>query len=80
MRQIDVAESPTGRLEPTVGEVQRPRGLVIGRYDQHFDELLPLDDLNSRVSAAAHLVNTFGVKDQDARALRAAPGWRAART
>lgn len=59
----------TGRLEPTVGEVQRPRGLVIGRYDQHFDELLPLDDVNSRVSAAAHLVNTFGVKDQDARAL-----------
>ena len=59
----------TGRLEPTVGEVQRPRGLVIGRYDQHFDELLPLDDAHSRVSAAAHLSNTFGVKDQDARAL-----------
>ena len=59
----------TGRLEPTRGEVQRARGLVIGRYDQHFDELLPLDDVNSKVSAAAHLSNTFGIKDQDARAL-----------
>lgn len=59
----------TGRLEPTLGEVQRGRGLVIGRYDQHFDELLPLDEKNANVSAAAHLARTYGIKDQDARAL-----------
>ena len=31
----------TGRLEAATGEVSPDRRLVIGRYDQHFDELLP---------------------------------------
>ena len=59
----------TDRLQPHEGEVQVDRKLVIGRYDQHFDELLPLDDVNSRLSACSHLSEKFGIKDQDARKL-----------
>jgi ATPase subunit of ABC transporter with duplicated ATPase domains len=33
----------TGSLEPTVGEVLRNSRMRIGRYDQHFEELLPFD-------------------------------------
>lgn len=32
-----------GQLEPTTGEVSLHRNLRIGRYDQHFEELLTLD-------------------------------------
>jgi hypothetical protein len=32
-----------GRLQPTKGEVSPDRKLIVGRYDQHFDELLPVE-------------------------------------
>ena len=56
----------TGRLQPTRGEVSPDRKLVVGRYDQHFDELLPVE---TNLSGAAHLAQTFGLSEQDARKL-----------
>ena len=56
----------TGRLTPSSGEVSPDRKLVVGRYDQHFEELLPLE---TNLSGTAHLVQTFGISEQDARKL-----------
>ena len=55
-----------GRLRPDAGEVQTDRRLVLGRYDQHFDELLPVGE---NVHATKHLEDTFGLSTQDARKL-----------
>ena len=55
-----------GRLQPDAGEVQRDRRLVLGRYDQHFDELLPVGE---NIHAAKHLEDSFGLSSQDARKL-----------
>ena len=58
-----------GRLEPTSGEVSRDRRLVVGRYDQHFDDLLPVGDDQPKTSGAAFLCQRFGVAEQEARKL-----------
>lgn len=42
------------------------RTLAVGRYDQHFDELLPVE---TNLSGAAHLARTFGLSEQDSRKL-----------
>ncbi|CAN0059634.1 unnamed protein product, partial [Discosporangium mesarthrocarpum] len=51
-----------GKLEPTSGEVTHHRHLKVGRYDQHFDELLPL-----RKSPCDFLRSAFDVPEQEAR-------------
>ena len=52
-----------GRLQPDArGEVQRDRRLVLGRCDQHFDELLPVGE---NIHAAKHLEDSFGLSSQD---------------
>jgi len=52
----------TGQLAPTRGEVSHHRHLVIGRYDQHFDELLPMDK-----SGVEFLRGAYDLADQEAR-------------
>jgi len=52
----------TQQLKPTSGEVEHGRHLRIGRYDQHFDELLPLNE-----SPVTFLRNAYNVSEQEAR-------------
>ena len=56
----------TGRLRPTTGEISPDRKLIVGRYDQHFDELLPVE---TNLSGTAHVAQTFNLSEQDARKL-----------
>ena len=55
-----------GDIEPTEGEVRRNQKLRIGRYSQHFVDVLAMD-----VSAVGYLVERFssqGLKNEHARA------------
>eukprot|EP00903_Cladosiphon_okamuranus_P006151 g6052.t1 len=52
----------SGKLEPTSGEVTRHRHLRIGRYDQHFHELLPQGK-----SPCDFLRSEYDVPEQQAR-------------
>lgn len=55
----------SGKLEPTSGEVTRHRHLRIGRYDQHFHELLP-----ENKSPCEYLRSEFDIPEQQARKAR----------
>ena len=55
-----------GRLKPDSGEVSPDRSLTLGRYDQHFDELLPVETTKH---ATKHLEDAFGISTQEARKL-----------
>ena len=50
------------RLAPTSGEVNLHRKLKVGRFDQHFEELLPVEK-----SPVAFLKDDFGLNDHEAR-------------
>jgi ATP-binding cassette subfamily F protein 1 len=52
----------TKRLEPTSGEVSHHQKLRIGIYDQHFEELLPLN-----LTSIAYLTSQYDVTDLEAR-------------
>ena len=52
----------SGKLKPFAGEVTRHRHLRIGRYDQHFHELLPLEK-----SPCEFLRSEYDVPEQQAR-------------
>lgn len=52
----------TGSLEPTKGEVLRHSRLRLGRYDQHFEELLPYHK-----TPAAYLTEEFDITINEAR-------------
>lgn len=52
----------SGKLEPTSGEVTRHRHLRIGRYDQHFHELLP-----EGKSPCEFLRTEYDIPEQQAR-------------
>jgi len=54
----------TGHLTPTSGEVSRHNKCKIGRFDQHFEELLPLD---TSTSACAFLMETYSLEAPEAR-------------
>jgi ATP-binding cassette, subfamily F, member 1 len=49
-------------LEPTSGEVLRNSRLIIGRYDQHFEELLPF-----HMTPVEYLLDQFQVTTAEAR-------------
>ena len=51
-----------GQLPPTEGEVSLHRNLRVGRYDQHFEELLSLEQ-----TPVAFLRACYDVDDQEAR-------------
>ena len=55
----------SGKLEPSSGEVTRHRHLRIGRYDQHFHELLP-----QRKSPCDFLRSEYDVPEQEARKVK----------
>lgn len=55
----------SGKLEPTSGEITRHRRLRIGRYDQHFHELLP-----AAKSPCDFLRSEYDVSEQAARKVR----------
>eukprot|EP01063_Lacrimia_lanifica_P027902 TRINITY_DN3982_c0_g1_i1.p1 TRINITY_DN3982_c0_g1~~TRINITY_DN3982_c0_g1_i1.p1 ORF type:complete len:729 (+),score=284.23 TRINITY_DN3982_c0_g1_i1:57-2243(+) len=52
----------TGKLLPTAGEVQPHQKLKIGRFDQHFEELLP-----GEMTPAAFLKHEYGLEMHEAR-------------
>lgn len=52
----------TGSLQPTSGEVLRHSRLRIGRYDQHFEELLPFQK-----SPVDYLVDQYDIPVTEAR-------------
>jgi ATP-binding cassette subfamily F protein 1 len=52
----------TGELEPVEGEIVRNRFLRIGRYSQHFVDVLPMD-----MTPVELLASKFGATYQDAR-------------
>jgi ATP-binding cassette subfamily F protein 1 len=52
----------TGQLQPTSGEVSLHRKLHLGRFDQHFEELLPRDE-----TPVAYLRSKFDLTEHDAR-------------
>lgn len=52
----------TGKLVPTSGEVSLHRRLKVGRFDQHFEELLPVDK-----TPVKFLTTEYGLNDHEAR-------------
>lgn len=52
----------TGKLIPTLGEVNLHRKLKVGRFDQHFEELLPLDK-----TPVAFLKADYSLTEHEAR-------------
>lgn len=53
----------TGDLEPTEGEIRRNRKLRIGRYNQHFVDILPME-----ITPTEYLQNTFNQPYEKCRA------------
>jgi len=58
----------TGELPPTAGEVSPHPTLKVGRYNQHFDELLPVSS-GKAVSAATFLADTYSLDEHASRRL-----------
>eukprot|EP00397_Hematodinium_sp_SG-2012_P014228 GEMP01014459.1.p1 GENE.GEMP01014459.1~~GEMP01014459.1.p1 ORF type:complete len:580 (+),score=136.70 GEMP01014459.1:600-2339(+) len=54
----------TGKLAPDEGDVEPHRQLRLGEYSQHFEEFLPLE---KNWTAVDFLMNTFNIKEQEAR-------------
>jgi ATP-binding cassette subfamily F protein 1 len=52
----------TGQLEVSEGEISPHKKLRVGRFDQHFEDLLPQDE-----TPAAFLEREYGLEHQDAR-------------
>jgi ATP-binding cassette, subfamily F, member 1 len=44
----------TGELDPTIGEVTRNRFLRVGKYSQHFVDVLPMDKSPIEYLQSAH--------------------------
>lgn len=59
------------KLEPVEGEVEQSKGLRIGFFSQHFEELLPLDRLmpgGKPFTSTDFLMNEFDLNEEKARA------------
>jgi ATP-binding cassette subfamily F protein 1 len=52
----------TGQLEPSEGEISTHSKMRVGRFDQHFEDLLPTDE-----TPVAFLQREYGLEQQDAR-------------